>query len=173
VAESLGTQFGGVAVAETIHGQRLWAAYQRGDHDFMREALPVLDAVVDTDRPIPVWEITAALFSTVVSESDEACRRLDKVARMTDDFRGLPRGPLRIGALALAALVCSDLAAKGFNVPQHRPGHPRPARGQPASGVPIGWPALYIGPKQRYVDHDRHHPRSRTDARSPARKRGR
>ncbi|HEV7758369.1 MAG TPA: hypothetical protein VGO78_05255 [Acidimicrobiales bacterium] len=152
VAEALGTKFGGVAVTETIHGQRLWAAYQRGDHDFMREALPVLDAVVDTDRPIPVWEITAALFSTVVSESDEACRRLDRVARTTDDFRGLPRGPLRIGALALAALVCADLAAKGFNVRSTARGIHDQLVANPASGVPIGWPALYIGPKQRYID---------------------
>jgi hypothetical protein len=151
-AESLGTQFGGVAVAETIHGQRLWAAYQRRDHDYMREALPVIDAVVDTDRPIPVWEVTGALFSATVSDSDEACRRLDKVARATDDFRGLPLGPLRIGALALAALTCSLLAERGYNVRSTARGIHDELVANTAQGVPIGWPALYLGAKQQYVD---------------------
>ena len=151
-AEALGTQFGGVAVAETVHGQRLWAAYRRGDEAFMREALPVIDAVADTDRPIPIWEVTGALFSTVVNESDEACRRLDKVARSTGDFRALPPGPLRIGALALAAITCADLAAQGFNVRSTARGIHDQLVANPAHGVPIGWPALYIGAKQQFVD---------------------
>jgi hypothetical protein len=151
-AEALGTQFGGVAVAETVYGQRLWAAYQRGDVDFMREALPLIDAVADTDRPIPVWEVTAALFSTVVNEPEEACRRLDKVARATDDFRSLQRGPLRIGVLALAAIVCSELAEQGFNVRSTARGVHDQLVANTAQGVPIGWPALYVGAKKVYVD---------------------
>jgi hypothetical protein len=151
-AESLGMQFGGVAVAETVHGQRLWAAYRRGDIDFVREALPLIDAVADTDRPIPIWEITGALFSTVVDEPDEACRRLDRVARATGEFRNLPRGPLRIGALALASLVCAELASQGFNVRSSAQGLHEQLLANNAEGVPIGWPAIYIGSKQLYVD---------------------
>jgi hypothetical protein len=151
-AEALGTQFGGVAVAETVHGQRLWAAYQQGDVDVMRAALPVIDAVADTDRPIPVWEVTGALFSTVVNEPDEACRRLDKVAGTTDDFRSLPRGPLRIGVLALAAIVCSELASQGYSVRSSARGIHDQLVANTAQGVPIGWPALYVGPKSRYVE---------------------
>lgn len=151
-AEALGTQFGGVAVAETVHGQRLWAAYGRGDVAFMTEALPVIDAVADTDRPIPIWEVTGALFSTVVNEPDEACRRLDKVARATDDFRHVARGPLRIGVLALAALVCRELAAQGFNVRSTARGIHDELVANTAQGVPIGWPAIYIGPKRDFVE---------------------
>jgi hypothetical protein len=151
LAASLGGQWG-MAVDETVQGQRLWAGYERSDQAFMRDAVPLIDAVAALGRPIPIWEVTAALFTAAIGESDEACRRLDRVARTTNDFREVRRGPLRLGTLALAALTCADLAAKGYNVRSTARGIYDELVANPAVGVPVGWPALYLGPKQQFVD---------------------
>jgi hypothetical protein len=150
-AQQLGADWG-VAVDETIHGQLLWSAYERGDHDFLLMALPVIDAAAAEARPIPIWEVTGALLSGSLGDNDEAQRRLDRVARATNDFREIKQGPLRLGALAIAALTCADLAAKGYDVGTTARGVHDELVAHPAAGVAIGWPALYLGPKQQFVD---------------------
>jgi hypothetical protein len=150
-AQALGGDWG-TAVSETIQGQLLWSAYERGDHEFLLMALPVIDAVAAEGRPIPIWEVCGALLSGSLGESDDACRRLDRVARATNDLRDVQQGPLRLGALALAAMTCADLAAKGYNVRSTAHGVREQLVAHPAEGVTIGWPALYLGPKQQFVD---------------------
>jgi hypothetical protein len=49
-------------------------------------------------------------------------------------------------------MVCADLAAAGHDVRRTARGIHRQLRRHPARGVLVGWPTLYLGPKERYVD---------------------
>lgn len=150
-AEALGGGFGGFTVAQVVHAQRMWSAYERRDQARLRRMQPVLEAVAARPQPIPVWEVAAALMAAVLGQRDEARARLDRVAFATADLSAVPRGPLRIAALALAALVCNDLAAEGYDVRRTARGvHDELVR-HSARGVLIGWPTIYLGPKQRFV----------------------
>lgn len=151
-AEALGGGFGGITVAQLVHAQRMWSAYERRDQARLRRMRPLLEAVASRPQPVPVWEIATALMAAVLGERDEARARLDKVAFATADLSTVPRGPLRIAALALAAMVCSDLATEGYDVRRTARGvHDQLVR-HSAKGVLIGWPTIYLGPKQRFVE---------------------
>jgi hypothetical protein len=152
-AEAFGGRFGGITVALVVQGQRLWSIYERRDLQALAEALPMIDAVAGLDRqPVPVWAVAGALGAGALGDLDDAHRRLDRVAKATRGFAAVPRGPLRIATLALAAMVCADLAAAGRDVHRTARGVHRQLRDHPAKGVLVGWPTLYLGPKQRYVD---------------------
>jgi hypothetical protein len=157
-AEQLGTGFGGIAVTQVVYAQRLWSAYETADHDTLLAMLPVVDAVAGVGTPVPVWELTGALIVAALHGTAdeaggdaEAVRRLTRVADATRDFRDVPQGPLRIAALAIGAIVASTLAARGHDVTRAAAGLRDQLVAHPAAGVLIGWPALYLGDKSRYV----------------------
>jgi hypothetical protein len=157
-AEALGAAFGGITVVQVVEGQRLWSACERGDHDEIRRLRPLVEQTAGLDQPIPVWELTAAYVAGRLGHHDEAWRRLAAVAATSGDFTALPRGALRIAALGMATLVCADLAVRPTAAGVAR-GLRAAAEGlrtalldHPAHGVLIGWPTIYLGPKQRFVD---------------------
>jgi hypothetical protein len=152
-AEAFGGGFGGITVALVVQAQRLWSVYERRDLEALERVLPLIDAAAALERqPIPVWAVAGALGAGVLGDADESRRRLDAVAEATDDFASVPRGPLRIATLAIAAMVCADLAAAGHDVRRVARSVHRQLRRHPARGVLVGWPTLYLGPKDRYVD---------------------
>jgi hypothetical protein len=152
-AEAFGGRFGGITVALVVQAQRLWSVYERRDLEALERVLPLIDAAAALDRqPIPVWAVAGALGAGVLGDVDGSRRRLDAVAEATGDFASVPRGPLRIGALAIAAMVCADLAAAGQDVRRTARSVHRQLRQHPARGVLVGWPTLYLGPKDRYVE---------------------
>jgi hypothetical protein len=150
-AESLAGDFGGMAVLQVVYGQRLWAAYETHDLDVMRDMLPLVDAVAGVATPLPVWELTGALIASRLGDGDEAIARFRGVARQWSDFRELPRGPLRIAALAVGTLVAEELASCGHDVRAAARGLHAQLVGHSAHGVVIGWPALYLGHKDRFT----------------------
>jgi hypothetical protein len=136
-----------------VQAQRLWSVYARRDLEALERTLPLIDAVAALERqPIPVWAVAGALAAGALGDVDESRRRLDAVAEATGDFASVPRGPLRIATLAIAAMVCADLAAAGHDVRRIALGVHDQLGQHPARGVLVGWPTLYLGPKQRYVD---------------------
>jgi hypothetical protein len=152
-AEAFGGRFGGITVALVVQAQRLWSIYERRDLEALERLLPLVDAAAALERqPIPVWAVAGALGAGVLGDVDESRRRLDAVAAATGDFASVRRGPLRIATLAIAAMVCADLAAAGHDVRRIARGVHRQLQQHPARGVLVGWPTLYLGPKQRYVD---------------------
>jgi hypothetical protein len=158
-AEQLGQGFGGIAVTQVVYAQRLWSAYERGDHDALRAMLPVVDAVAGVGTPVPVWELTGALLVGALHGTPgddaggdaEAIRRLTGVAEATHDFRDVPRGPLRIAALAVGTLAASTLASRGHDVRRVAAGLRDQLAAHPAAGVLVGWPAIYMGDKAHYL----------------------
>jgi transcriptional activator len=152
-AEAFGGRFGGITVALVVQAQRLWSVYERRDLEALEQLLPLVDAAAALERqPIPVWAVAGALGAGVLGDVGESRRRLDAVAEATGDFVSVPRGPLRIATLAIAAMVCADLTAAGHDVSRIARGVHRQLQQHPARGVLVGWPTLYLGPKQRYVD---------------------
>ena len=151
-AEALGGPFGGIAVAQVVQAQRLWAAYQRRDVAVLREMLPLADAGAELLPATRVWEVTAALVAGALGDSDDASARLGRLAAATGTFSHLPRGPLRIATLAIAARTCADLRAAGRDVGLMAAALHRQLGRHPARGVLVGWPAVYLGAKQRYLD---------------------
>ena len=151
-AEALAGDFGGMAVVQVVYGQRLWAAFETGDHDTLRDMLPLVDAVVGVATPVPVWELTGAFIASTVGDDDEALDRFRRVARATGDFTVLSRGPLRIAALAVGTLVADSLHRLGHDVRSAARGLHAQLVDNSAHGVVIGWPALYLGHKQRFTD---------------------
>jgi hypothetical protein len=159
-AQDLGAAFGGVTVLQVVEGQRLWSACDRHDRAEMRRLQPLLEAAIGLGLPIPVWELTAAHVAARLGDHDEALGRLAAVAAGTADFAAVPRGALRIAALGMGTLVCTELAAAGTGLGAAALAAVQDAaRGlhaalvdHPARGVLIGWPTIYLGSKQRLVD---------------------
>jgi hypothetical protein len=152
-AEALAQRFGGLAVAQVIYGQRLMSAYERGDRATLRALLPLVDAVAGVATPLPVWELTGAMVVAALGDDDEAARRFTAVAASTHDFADLPRGPLRIAALAAGALAWGELTSRGLALPLAAGTCLRAQLvDHSARGVLLGWPAVYLGPKQPLID---------------------
>jgi hypothetical protein len=151
-AEALGGPFGGIAVAQVVQGQRLWAAYQRRDVAVLRQMLPLVDAGAELLPATRVWEVTGALVAGAIGDTEDAWARLGRAAAATGMFSQLPRGPLRIATLAVAAVTCADLRAAGRDVGLVAASLHRQLDRHPARGVLVGWPAIYLGPKQRFLD---------------------
>jgi hypothetical protein len=150
-AQSLGAGFGGVTVVQVVEGQRLWSACEQGDLDEIRRLRPLVERGAQLGLPIPLWELTAAYVDGLLGERDRAGQRLGAVAAATRDFTAVPRGALRIAALALGALVCDDLAAAGRDVRVAARGLHASLVAHPAVGVLVGWPTVYLGPKDHFV----------------------
>ncbi len=151
-AEKLSHDFGGLAAAQVIYGQRLLSAYETRDLQAMRSLLPLVDALAGVATRQPVWELTGATVVAALGDDDEAVARFTAVSSATSHFAALERGPLRIAALTAGTLAYGELAARGHAFPEAGRGLRRQLEGHSATGILLGWPAVYLGPKRRLLE---------------------
>ena len=142
----------GLSALQIIESQRLWSAYLRGDTAELARKWPVIEYATGLPTRVPVWPMVAALAECQLERHEDAGRRLARRGRVDRQLHRCARGPLRIAALALAALVCAELAAAGRDVTDVARGLEASLTAHEAAGVMVGWPALYLGNKQRYID---------------------
>jgi hypothetical protein len=142
-----------MSVVQVVGGLRLLSAWQRGATGEFRAMVPVLDAFSGVGTQLPVWELGVTMLLAALGETDEALARFTAVAASTGDFAGVPRGPGRIAVLTAGAYTCGALAERGVQPNASAVAGLRTALVEhSATGVLLGWPGVYLGPKQRLLD---------------------
>jgi hypothetical protein len=164
-AERLGAEFGGTTARQVVKAQRVVLMRESADPTALARFTRRLDDSRPADGRIPAWGLAVAWLFGECGVVDEAGDRLRRIAAQFDDFRDLPRGPHRIVSLAFAAETLWHVERAGRSAPADR----RIARrvhellsAHPDRHVLLGWPAVHLGPKDRFVglsalaagDHD-------------------
>lgn len=142
-----------MSVVQVVGGMRLLSAWDRRATDEFRAMLPLLEGFSGVGTHLPVWELSATMLLAALGETDESLARFAAVAASTRDFADVPRGAGRIAVLTGGAYTCGALAERGVQPPASAVEGLRTAlEGHAATGVLLGWPGVYLGPKQRLVD---------------------
>jgi hypothetical protein len=140
---------------EAMTAQAGWLLYGTGQTEGLTDILATLPGQDVSSLNEPVWSLGAALIHAEQENPSEAIRVLRQVGMSSGEFAGLPRGPARIGILAMAAMLL---------------GHPALGRALPSdqasrwgtsvailldthvdAHVLVGWPAIMLGSKHRYI----------------------
>ncbi|MDY7099941.1 MAG: ATP-binding protein [Actinomycetota bacterium] len=135
---------------DQIHlAHAFWLAREQGGRDELRSYRDGAAALHDQDPTTPLWAAAEALLSADLGEHDRAYATLERVAK-DPGLDALPRGPHRVATLALlsevAAVVRHHVTIDG----ELAPALYRQLVDDPHRGVLAGWPAVFIGPIERY-----------------------
>lgn len=154
-AGRLSSDWGGSMAHEALMAQAVWLLYETGQVDELASFLADLPTQAVSSLNEEVWTLGAALIHAENGESEPAIRLLRDVCSNTGDLSDLPRGPSRIGILATATMVLGH--------PVLRDAMPREEAHRVGTGVAdlladhpdafalAGWPAVFLGSKQRFI----------------------
>jgi hypothetical protein len=154
-ADQLSQSWAGSAAHETVMAQVGWHLYETGQVEGLAELLEELPRQDMSPLNEPIWSLAAGLIYAEQENAELASNRLRDVCTRTDGLRSLPRGPARIGILAVAAMLLghpalrdelpADAASRwGHSIADLLAAHHD-------SAVLAGWPAVLLGSKHRYI----------------------
>jgi hypothetical protein len=153
-AAELGPAFGGTTARQVVMAQRIVLLRDRGELPALAQLARQLSASSPAEGRIPVWGLAMAWMLAESGSIAEAGEHVRRIAGQCGDFVDLPRGPHRIVSLAFVAETLGQLDRCGLTTPRDR----RIAEGvhellcaHPDSHVLLGWPAVHLGPKARYL----------------------
>jgi hypothetical protein len=154
-AARLSESWGGWLAQEVVMAQTFWLLYETGKVKGLAE---ILEGLPEQDvNPLnePVWSLAAGLIHAEKDDAEPARRILREVCVSTGDLGGLPRGPTRIGILAIAAMLLGHPTLRDALPPDEASRWGRRIADLLAAHqdtlVLAGWPALFLGSKQRYI----------------------
>lgn len=140
---------------EALMAQVGWWLYETGQLTGLTDFLAGMQQQEVSSLNGEVWQLAAGLIHAENGEAEAAIEILREVCRNTGDFRGLARGPARIGILAAAAMVLGHpVLPEAMPQPEARHLGTRIAEllaDHPDKLVLAGWPAVLLGSKQRYT----------------------
>jgi hypothetical protein len=153
-AAELGASFGGTTARQVVLAQRIVLLRERGDRPALGQLVRQLSAGSLAEGRIPVWSLAVAWMLAESGSIAEAGDRVRRIAEQCGDFADLPRGPHRIVSLAFVAETLGQLACAGLVTPRDRRIAERVHEllsAHPDNHVLLGWPAVHLGPKARYL----------------------
>jgi transcriptional regulator with XRE-family HTH domain len=153
-AEVFCKAWGESMASETLLAQTGWLLYETGRTSGLIEML-VGDSEQNTSNVNEsLWYLGTAL---VHAEGDPgaASRMLREVAVGSGDFANLPKGPARIGVLSVAAMLLGHPALHGKlqsgEADRWSASLVGLLTGHPDAMVMVGWPAIILGSKNRFI----------------------
>lgn len=148
---SFGGRLSAATLDQVVLGQSYWLTRELGQEPALEAHLEGADALAAQDGSTPLWPVAAAVLATDLGRHDEA---LALIHRATDgDGPGsVPPGSHRVGILSFMAEVLAGAALRGVAVDRALPADVADAlEAEPNAGVLMGWPAVFIGSKDRAV----------------------
>ena len=154
-AWKLSMDWGGSAAHEALMAQAGWLLYETGQVDGLADFLTGLPEQQVSSLNEEVWALGAGLIHAENDQAEPAIRILRDVCSHTNDLKGLPRGPSRIGILATAAMLLGhpllfDAIPPG-EADRVGTGIAELLADHPDMFVLAGWPAVLLGSKHRFI----------------------
>lgn len=142
---------GGAMVDQAIVAQSFWLSRERSDLDTMHALRDGALVLAEADHSTPVWAVAAGALEIDLGLHEQGLQTLLSVVDVSAVTQ-LKAGPHRPGILALAAEILGVVAHAGF-APQHDLAEAvlTQLEHEPSNGILFGWPAIYLGSKERFM----------------------
>jgi hypothetical protein len=153
-AAELGSAFGGTTARQVVLAQRIVLLRERGELPALAQLARQLSTSGPAGGRIPIWGLAMAWMLAESGAIAEAGEHVRRIAGECGDFADLPRGPHRIVSLAFVAETLGQLDRSGVITPRDRRIAERVHEllsAHPDSHVLLGWPAVHLGPKARFL----------------------
>lgn len=144
-------RLGASTVDDVVLAQSFWLCRELGEPDAIGVHRDVGLAMAEQHPFVPHYRTGAALLAVELGAVGEAVAELERLAA-TLDFGSLPAGSHRSGLLAMAAEILGAGAAAGVDIDPALAELVGKALGADCTpGVLLGWPAVFAGPRSRFV----------------------
>lgn len=154
-AEDFSRAWGESMAGETLLAQTGWLLYETGQTAGLIEMLTGDSEQTISNVNESLWYLGTALVHAEEGDSHSATRMLREVAVGSGDFATLPRGPARIGVLSVAAMLLGHPALheklQSGEADRWSASLVDLLTGHPDAMVLVGWPAIILGSKHRYI----------------------
>ncbi len=141
----------GPTVDQVIMAQSTWLAVERQDHEMMTTLRDGANLYASSNHTTPLWPVVAAWLEANLGQLDQALAGLASALKRTS-IELPPKGPHRPGILALTAEVLGRGAVAGLDPdPDLSEAILSALHQEPATGILLGWPAVYLGSKHRFL----------------------